>query len=390
MGALPDWADESLSRDLPILRSRGEGQHVEYMQAFPENTRELAKEIAAFATSNAGTILVGVSDAGDLSGLAACATAAGRDQLIKRLEGISRGTVKPAVTPTAKFALEGEAVVLVVSVPKGSQPVYYCGNVPYLRHLSESRPAEPHEVIERIAEYLGEQVVSRPDEPNETATFYSALARALVEIVLLADERGERLINPWLDMWRSEYGYQATELRELAAGDVAIKEGLVDELSKLAKALDSVASLRLYLGVGDELERLTRDAAALASRLLELHIDPQPLSKESLDVARSLINTHRRRLDDLASRAEAMADAGRMEDLQAEASEIGHDLLRLSYYRIDPLGAGLREELRRVGRALHLTETMQLYMDGGVSTNAVLNHISKARDELSSVAQSVA
>src|SRR5258705_138303 len=99
---MPNWADESLSRDLPILRSRGEGQELEYMATFPSNTRELAKEIAAFATSNAGTILIGVGDSGDIVGLSSCATAEGRDQLIRRLEGISRGTVQPAVTPTAK------------------------------------------------------------------------------------------------------------------------------------------------------------------------------------------------------------------------------------------------------------------------------------------------
>jgi len=66
---IPDWADESLSRDLPIMRARGEGQELEYMETFPGNTRELAKEIAAFATSNAGTILIGVSDSGELVGL---------------------------------------------------------------------------------------------------------------------------------------------------------------------------------------------------------------------------------------------------------------------------------------------------------------------------------
>ena len=124
------------------------------MENFPANARELAKEIAAFATSNAGTILIGVSDSGELVGLPSCATADGRDQIIRRLEGITRGTVRPAVTPTARFALENGVIVLVLSVPKGLQPVYYSSNTPYVRHLTEARPAEPHEVIERVTEYL--------------------------------------------------------------------------------------------------------------------------------------------------------------------------------------------------------------------------------------------
>ena len=31
---IPIWADEQLSKDLPVLRSKGEGQHLEYKEAF--------------------------------------------------------------------------------------------------------------------------------------------------------------------------------------------------------------------------------------------------------------------------------------------------------------------------------------------------------------------
>jgi hypothetical protein len=48
----PPWADEQLSKDLPHLRARGENQDLEYMESFPQNMRDLGKEIAAFATSN--------------------------------------------------------------------------------------------------------------------------------------------------------------------------------------------------------------------------------------------------------------------------------------------------------------------------------------------------
>lgn len=66
--AIPEWADQKLSADLPVLRARGENQDLEYMQAFPENVRELGKEIAAFATSNQGTIVLGVSDREQIAG----------------------------------------------------------------------------------------------------------------------------------------------------------------------------------------------------------------------------------------------------------------------------------------------------------------------------------
>jgi ATP-dependent DNA helicase RecG len=101
----PDWADHNLSAELPILRARGENQELEYIEGFPENVRELAKEIAAFATSNQGTILVGVSDEGDLIGLREAGKSEGRDAFLRRLECICSGTVKPAITPTARFAV---------------------------------------------------------------------------------------------------------------------------------------------------------------------------------------------------------------------------------------------------------------------------------------------
>jgi predicted HTH transcriptional regulator len=122
---IPTWADEQLSHDLPVLRARGEGQEIEFKQEFPQQGSDLAKEIAAFATSNAGTLFIGVKDDGDIVGLEGCAQAEVRDGFLKRLEGICGGAVKPAVTPRVAWAVESEKAVLVITVPKGSEPVYY-------------------------------------------------------------------------------------------------------------------------------------------------------------------------------------------------------------------------------------------------------------------------
>jgi predicted HTH transcriptional regulator len=88
---MPDWADEQLSKDLPVLRAQGEGQQLEYIESFPANTRDLAREIAAFATSNTGTILIGVADSGDLVGVEGAESLEARDSLLRRIEGICRG-----------------------------------------------------------------------------------------------------------------------------------------------------------------------------------------------------------------------------------------------------------------------------------------------------------
>ena len=95
----PIWIDEALSRELPLLRDRGEGQHLEFMERYPQNGHELSKEIAAFASSNPGSILIGVSDDGALAKLDDVDTAEGRDQLCRRIEGVCSGNVRPAITP---------------------------------------------------------------------------------------------------------------------------------------------------------------------------------------------------------------------------------------------------------------------------------------------------
>src|ERR1051326_2605370 len=96
--ATPPWADEKLSVELPQLRARGEGQELEYIRELPKNMRELGKEIAAFATSNPGVILLGVADDGDLVGLSDALTVEGRDVIMNRLAGICRTAVKPSIT----------------------------------------------------------------------------------------------------------------------------------------------------------------------------------------------------------------------------------------------------------------------------------------------------
>lgn len=381
----PDWADEGLSLDLAILRSRGEGQDLEYMEAFPTNTRELAKEIAAFATSNTGTILIGVSDSGDLIGLPECRSAKERDKLIRRLEGISRGTVKPAVTPTAKFAVENDQVVLAIVVPEGAQPVYYASNVPYVRHLTEARPADPHEVLEKAQAFLRESTTASESEPDEKGAFYSRIARSLVEVLVYAEQFEERQVNPWLDMWRSEFSYLASELRELAAEQFAVSDDISEELTEIAYSLDETANMRLYLGGGDDLASATKNAAEKSRRFLNRHINV-PINDESLQHVKATIGASNRKLKELVERAEAMINSGRTEELQSEAADLGHELLRLSYYNIDALGVEVRDSLKSIGTKLHLTETMRLYMDGGRSMQAVVDRIAACSEQLDALA----
>jgi Putative DNA-binding domain len=96
---MPPWADADLSQRLSHLAASGERQDLEYKERFPAQARDLAKEIAAFATSNSGTILLGVAKSGEIVGLADCETASGRESLLDRIAGICAKTVTPSITP---------------------------------------------------------------------------------------------------------------------------------------------------------------------------------------------------------------------------------------------------------------------------------------------------
>lgn len=387
----PDWVDEQLSRDLAILRARGENQEMEYIASFPQNVRELGKEIAAFATSNSGTIIIGVADNGDLVGIPDALTVEGRDQLLRRVEGICTGTIKPAVTPVARFALESDVAVLVLIVPKGSQPIYYSHNIPYIRHITQSRPAEPHEVVDLIRNHLlpsaGGTDESIPDPRSE---FYSQLANILTTILIYADEASEREVNPWLDLWRAGFRSAAAELRDLGIHDVAKEDGLERNLYELSEALDNVATFRLYLGCGPEFDRLTQNVGDLAGTLKKTTIDTIPISSSSLEQVKSIVRLSSKKLKLLASRASELINSGRIEELQDEASKIGRQLLQLSYYNLDSLGVDFAKQLQSVARDLHLVETMRIYMDGGKSLEAVADRVSKGSDALDALVSHMA
>lgn len=379
--SIPEWADAQQSRDLPNLRARGEGQDLEFKKEFPRNTSDLAKEIAAFATTNAGTILIGVDDAGDLVGLPDVGTSLQRDELLSRLQGICRGTVKPAITPVVKWAVENGAHVLVVLVPRGSQPVYYSSNVPYVRHLTEARPAEPHEVIERIQEYLTTANIGGADE-DPYSEYLGRLASVLIDVLVYAEETGDRQVNPWLDIWRAQYEHAASELRSLANESVAIEREIADDLSTLAGALDSVAHFRMYMGCAAELNPMLDEVREQTKRLKERYIDVVPLSDVSLQQVRDVIIAKQRQLGQLTDRMADLVNDGRVEDLQSEASEIGGMLLRLSYYNLSGIGDGFAERLRTAARDLHLVETARLYMDGGASIQAIVDRVESRSTEL--------
>ncbi len=386
----PAWADHQLSHDLPELRARGEGQEMEFKREFPQQVSDLAKEIAAFASSNTGIILIGIKDNGDIVGIENMNDAQARDLLLRRLEGICSGSIKPAVTPKTTWAIESDRIVLAVTVPKGSEPVYYFQGKPYLRHITTSRPAEPHEVVDLVRRYLGSRLESEDVEQSEESAFYTELGSVLHRVLVWAEiPDRDRHVNPWLEEWRADYGYAASDLRELAATEVAVRKGLVAKIREVADALNEVTIFRMTLGCGKQLESVATRANKLASELKRDTVDGFPLSEESVAHARTLVREISRKLSDLANRAQQVVDSGRIEELQTEVGSMGLQLMQLSFYDLSNLEKDLSSRLREVGMSMRLLEARRAYSDGGESKRRIVDLIMRRASQLNELVRRI-
>lgn len=386
------WIDDETSRQLPILCAQGEGQTLEYIREFPKQVRELAKEIAAFATSNSGTILIGVDDEGSCVGISA-ETALQRDELLRRLEGICVHAIKPSITPIAKFARDAERIVLVLSIPKGSQPVYYANDVPYVRHLTSSRPAQPHEVIELIQGtiqplYRVTATEAIEETPDKRTRFLADLMRELVSVVIFGEELDHRLVNPWLERMRAQFGQAASILREAAANQIAVDQKLEVPLLDAAEALDRFAKLRLHLGSGNDLSAAAKGAVDKATVLLE-RIGPDVITYVSRDQLTRELAVIRRQLAMVRAQTDRTGRSTSTEELQSQASELGLKVLNITRYGVNRLAPELRTALVAAGHQLHLSETERVYLDGGASVARIVGSIRDAIDQFNAATQPV-
>lgn len=367
------WIDQESSQQLPELCERGEGPELEFMREFPSNVRELAKEVAAFATSGSGTILLGVDDDGTAVGLKNADNLEHRDELLKRVHGVCHGVVKPSITPGASFARVAGRTVLILRI-EGKEPLYYVHNVPYIRHLTASRPAEPNEVIDLVRKWLESPLA---EAENQRIQFFVNLLHKLGRAKTLAAELDAREVNPWFDNLQAEYGDIADDLQRAATDDIAVRDRLESQLLESANALSKFAKLRSHLGSGPEL-RNTIDNALDAIQPLYERLKAEALPHISKAQLTEELEKTARRLAILDAQAHDAIRTGEVEELQTKASDIGAKILNLTHFGLDRVKPGLQSTLESVGHRLHLAETETIYCDGGASMNRVTANVREA------------
>lgn len=372
-----EWTDKRCSLEMPVLRRKGEGQELEFKERFPDQTRDLGKEIAAFASSNSGKILLGVDDSGELVGMPELIEQEERDKLIKRIQGICRGTVKPAITPKIKFAKEDNKIVVVIIVPKGSQPIYYCNSTPYIRHISESRPGEPHEIIDLVKNWL-----SQGNGALNDYEFRKDLANILTDIIIFTNEVDKRDINPGLDILKRNFKNSADNLRKLGSTDIANDFGINSELEKLAGQVDEATSFYLLSGPDsynrftDIVNKILNESKETKSRWINKNI----IDYMSDETYKRKVRECSRNLEGLSNRVKKMTDAGEINEIIVYASKIGLNLLRLSYLSFNNERSESIDKLREIGLKLHLLDADD--MNSTIFIDETLETISLANQEL--------
>ena len=130
----------SVERLIDSALHSGESDSVEFKAAMPKQSRDLAKEVAAFASSSGGLILIGVADDGKVVGF---------EDPRQRVEGVVQ-LVSPVPRVQVLINQLGDKSICSMQVAEGDHPVYYVDNRPYVRDGSLSRPASPDEVVRLV------------------------------------------------------------------------------------------------------------------------------------------------------------------------------------------------------------------------------------------------
>ena len=92
---------------------QGESYNVEFKENF---TKEIGKEICAFANANGGRILIGVTDKGYVKGFDAS------NKNKSRVQSVAR-----SIEPGLEVSMEVHGDILVMEVPEGLQKPYSVG-----------------------------------------------------------------------------------------------------------------------------------------------------------------------------------------------------------------------------------------------------------------------
>ena len=128
-------------KELTELIEKGEDSFTEFKEE-KVHSNDLAAEIVAFANTEGGKILLGLSDNKEIKGVT------NPDKEMLRVENISRNNCEPPLTVNIEKIKINKEIVLCISIPKGPERPYRTNRgVYYIRSSSGKRQATREELL---------------------------------------------------------------------------------------------------------------------------------------------------------------------------------------------------------------------------------------------------
>ncbi len=153
--------------ELQLLIHQGEGYNVEFKESFSKN---ISREICAFANANGGKILLGVNDEGQIKGTTIS------NNLISQIYDIARN-----LDPPLKVEVSRLEDVLIINIPEGTDKPYSLNGKFYIRQGTNSQQLKRNEIRRFFQE---EGLVLFDEKPNYDYDLEKDFAEATFEAFL--------------------------------------------------------------------------------------------------------------------------------------------------------------------------------------------------------------
>ncbi len=183
----------AMIQNLPDLISRGEGSQLEFKATISAPHR-IARTLCAFANTSGGTLLIGVSDDGRVSGVES------EYQEVQKIERASDFFVEPPLTVAYETVGWEGRTVLAITVPESPDKPHYAiddsnNRIIYVRNRDKSVPTNKLIVSDNI---LDKTLLQSP--PVRTLLIYlrkndAITAAKLAQLINVSDSRANKMLR---------------------------------------------------------------------------------------------------------------------------------------------------------------------------------------------------
>jgi len=372
----------TLYEEMDIDIQLGESQTLEFIVSFPGNTHELAKEIAAFATSNPGTIYIGIADDGEKIGICNNKEQFNevKDVFQNRIAGIVKKGIQPPIEVRVDF-VEGEGKLFSrITVPKGREPAYYSNNIAYYRNITTSDQATWDIIKELHRKYFLDGETQHRRE-TKSVIFFETLMQ-LSDFELLWTDYQNRMINPDMEQLRYDIDVSSDILMKLSFEDSIQMENFEGEMQDISNLMKGLSHHRFFMDGGKSYKEFQEKGEIILDKINKLK--PRIMKRVSLtdeevknnnDILIKLI----RELKNNWKQKEDFLKRGEIDVLKENMRRIAYRFYRISNIPTVMEGQKYSSDLREIAICLRELSSVKYFMKG-LGINPIKNIEEKMND----------